>query len=397
MRLESVVLGVGLVPLSACRPSDEPGWTIAVQRDVAEGEGEYSHRLWLVYDDGREDSLVPIPPEPNYAGTRTPYTQFVGWSPDGRGFYAADRADWFFTDGRFEPLRCDDIPYAHGCIVRGNEPLILSSGELVVPYELSSAHFPGVAPLPRAHLLVIDHEAGTSEIVDETHEYACVSAAPGGLIVATEVLYTYGDDLDMNPSPTREYRTFMLRDGVREDIAGLTTFDCSLIAPTGDLVAWPAGAATRVTDLDGRELHVVPHHRAAAWTSDGRWLGGNDFESVWLLDTTTGQVDRLELPEADAIHFSPDGRRLAVQERCTGSTLPEPRWQLRIYEDVGRWEEVWAEPCDTQHWIDWTPDGERFARQLEEDGVDGFHVISVVDGERGPFIEGRGLAFRPEG
>lgn len=391
MRLKSVALGVVLVPLSACGPSNEPGWTIAVSRVVA--EGDYSSRLWLVYGDGREDVLVPIPPD--YAETRIP--KLLGWSPDGRGFYAADREEWFFTNGRFEPLRCDDIPYDHGCIASENDPLILSSGELVVPYELSSAYFPGIAPLPVAYLLVIDHEAGTSEIVDEAHEYACVSAAPGGLIVATEVLYTYEEDLYMNPSYTRSYRTFMLRDGIREDIAGLTTLDCSLVAPTGDLVAWPDGAATRVTDLDGRERHVVPHPRAVAWTSDGRWLGGNDFESVWLLDTATGQLDRLELPEADAMYFSPDGRRLAVKDRCPGPATQVPRWQLRIYEDVGRWEEVWAEPCATQHWIDWTPDGERFARQLEEDGVDGFRMISVEDGERGPFIEGRGLAFRPAG
>jgi hypothetical protein len=44
----------------------------------------------------------------------------------------------------------------------------------------------------------------------------------------------------------------------------------------------------------------------------------------------------------------------------------------------------------------WTPDGEGFARQREEDGVEGFRVVSVADGSTGPFIEGKGLAFRPE-
>jgi len=188
----------------------------------------------------------------------------------------------------------------------------------------------------------------------------------------------------------------MIRDGVPEEIEGLTPDRFTLVAPTGNLVAWPVDPGTTVTDLDRKPRHIVPYGGATAWSDDGRWLAGIAGDVVWLLEATTGRLDELELSGARELYWSPDGRHLAVEQRCTSSSTAGHGSELRFYEDTGRWNEMYVEPCAEQRWIDWTPDGEGFARQSQEDDIDGLRVVSIENGQTGPFIERHGQAFRPE-
>lgn len=381
-----------LVAVAACGPSERPEWTIAVGR---RSEGDtYSTRAWIVDADGNEAAIGDSPrlSTNEYAQ----YHQFMGWSLDGDGLYLRDYGAWFVTEGRFEELPCDEIPY--GCFHEGDVPIILPEGRLVVPHELSSGYFPGINPPPHAYMVFVDRIAGTSEVLGEADAYGCVAAGTNGVILAVEQRYEPTEDPETGEGFDITGRPVMFREGEREVLDDPSNGNCPRLSPDGTRIAWVVSTGrsvqTIITELDGTPVRTIDRGGSSQWSSDGRWLAAFDDTSAWIVDIATGELVTAEHPDIVAVHWSPDARRLAVIGRCEGTPADGPSERSWIYDAEGL-VELHQEPCGQQRFIAFTPDGEAFAHRVVEDEVPGFRVVATIGGRAGRFIEGAAWAFRP--
>lgn len=376
--IRTVAVGV-LGTLVACGPASEPRWSIAVMRTV---EGDYPHnrRVWLVDDDGQGRAAPQLPEsESSYAPS-----EWIGWSPDGSEiiFRQADRL-W-----RWDGEGMVDAPFVNPrwSIGEVRTAAVFDDGSVVARIHVNGGAIPGLYAWDESSLVFADAPGDSAELLTSAHALD-MSFGAGPTVLWTSWTKIPDPEMEVDEEPETHRRHGLFRGGRRTDLDGPQDAKPTL-SPTGEQIAWAGPSAMVLTDLDGRELgRIEAVVDSIAWRPDGRVLAGNDATSVWTYAVDTAELERLEVPMASSLAWSPSGDRLAIETSCEMGQR-----RIHVFEDG---EEVWSRACDEDFFTAWAPDGSRFA-VTRLGRTSGSVRIHVVGGEAGEELEGDFLAFRPE-
>jgi hypothetical protein len=124
----------------------------------------------------------------------------------------------------------------------------------------------------------------------------------------------------------------------------------AIFSPSDNDLAIPRQSGVELYNVDTGMSRTIDSgadssKNALAWTPDGRTLAVSDFNSVRILDVTTGRLDmQLQQKWASALAFSPDGRSLATGGFDGAITL----WNL----ETGK--AIWSSTVRGGYRLPWT-------------------------------------------